>query len=334
MADSQINLDVLVAVQKAQSDLASISQSIRQVDRDAKNAGKGGADIGKEFLVADRALRQMLRTGSGLLGLFGVGGGLAGGVAAIVAEAERLHQVLLRSGEQQAKIGRTLSGVAGAGGAAVVASVSKLARELGIPEEKVAAKYTAIKRDTYATGAGLESQVRAALVDEMGGPGYAERRKAAEKVAPQIRFAGIMDRVKGQGEEWLTRPETPSAARNIAQAQAVSMYEQALDMVAQKYHGVGKWKDTSWLVNEGTEVRRIAEMVNVMRSQQGLSPIDVPTANDTAASMQWGIRQREGGGQAVLSSAEVRELAQQLLDAAGELKKASTDQSAAQRTPR
>ncbi len=328
--DGDINTIWTMEYEKAQAGMKRMGDTIKDMNNEIKKVGESSAVTFKQLENWDRTMGKIARAGAGLLSVFGVSGGLAAGVSFIVSEMKRAQQVQLKVGEGQAQSGNRLATVAGFGGPGAVKMVARLSKEMNVPEDVISKKYVDLRRNSdIQNPAAIESQIRRSITEESGGKGFEQRQKEAAPVAPQIPFSSLVNKLKEQGDQWMLRPETPSAARNIATAQGQKLYQQAKDMVAQKYHGVPTWADTGWRVNQGSEAGHILEMINKIRAEQGLGPAPAYTDMAIAHGGKGGP-----GGQFVFTEDEINSLAKTLLDATNALNNAANNLDESTRTPR
>ena len=85
--------------------------ALGQVDGQIKQSTRNTQGFADGFTKVDRSIRNIVHMGRGLLGLFGVSGGIIGGIQAINAAVDAWHENLVRVAQDQIKIGEKLPGL-------------------------------------------------------------------------------------------------------------------------------------------------------------------------------------------------------------------------------
>lgn len=310
----------------AQAMLGEIGRVTGELKKMHKESAGGAKETAKEtqnwmqqFRGVDSQLRMITHLGRGLLGVFGVGGGVAAGIAFIRRESERVQKNLEDMGQVQVKIGQATAGTAALGGAAGVTDVTAIAKRLGVEEDKVRPVYEGLLRQGLSPAA-ARSQTLRTMEEQAGGPGRKARTAEAAKVSPLIELAQIVETSQVQAKEAQARPATMIAARKHARAQMAAINKALQDQVAAElgYESAGKVPTFGGSLEETEQkYQRQRQALGDVRKKLGFEPTTFYFERD-------GRRAAE-----VLSPAEVEELAQRLLDAAEKQKQAATDQAGA-----
>lgn len=271
MPGGQINLEVLVAIQKAQQDLASLSQSVRQVDQSTAATAKS----------AGRLDEQLEKCGKSMLHI-GRGGMLYAGIAIIqklLSEYKKWEEhldaagrVIVKVTADQLRLNAAAGFGAGLGGGAKGAKISKELMAYGaaqgiMPEDARAALTKLWEKMKHKTP---EERERAgvAMFDLLGAG------VSPEQAAKDAQKGDVVARVlaaQGQAAAGMANePGSYEARRNeIARAQVAyeAMYPateagrqekvRGLDVEYEKSLEAGRQQRAGYLLKEGKPLSAI-----------------------------------------------------------------------------